>query len=151
MPIPEKHKTYHIKDEQLNKDGFKKYIKHEHCPFENCRFSKVCNHIHCIRPGCSYVLHSSGQLYSHKVRAQVGTRPSGGVRAQVGTRPSGGGWRGTGPGRNPALGWGVGGCLEGERDWEVIDLSHDSAAVSRLHPFMTNMRLTTMVYLSFHC
>ncbi|KAF0298893.1 Transcription factor castor [Amphibalanus amphitrite] len=62
----EKHKTYHIKDEQLNKDGFKKYIKHEHCPFENCRFSKVCNHIHCIRPGCSYVLHSSGQLYSHK-------------------------------------------------------------------------------------
>ncbi|XP_043239162.1 zinc finger protein castor homolog 1-like isoform X2 [Amphibalanus amphitrite] len=63
----EKHKTYHIKDEQLNKDGFKKYIKHEHCPFENCRFSKVCNHIHCIRPGCSYVLHSSGQLYSHKM------------------------------------------------------------------------------------
>ncbi|XP_037077835.1 zinc finger protein castor homolog 1-like [Pollicipes pollicipes] len=62
----EKHKTYHIKDEQLNKDGFKKYIKHDHCPFENCRFSKVCNHIHCIRPGCSYVLHSSGQLYSHK-------------------------------------------------------------------------------------
>lgn len=36
------------------------------CPFENCRFSKVCNHIHCIRPQCSYVLHSSGQLFSHK-------------------------------------------------------------------------------------
>ncbi|GFR24596.1 transcription factor castor [Trichonephila clavata] len=34
--------------------------------FENCRFSRVCNHIHCIRPGCTYVLHSSGQLYSHK-------------------------------------------------------------------------------------
>ncbi|XP_071043666.1 zinc finger protein castor homolog 1 isoform X3 [Parasteatoda tepidariorum] len=62
----EKHKTYHIKDEQLNKDGFKKFMKHEHCIFENCRFSRVCNHIHCIRPGCTYVLHSSGQLYSHK-------------------------------------------------------------------------------------
>ncbi|KAG8222076.1 hypothetical protein J437_LFUL000520, partial [Ladona fulva] len=62
----EKHKTYHIKDEQLNRDGFKKFMKHEHCSFENCRFSRVCNHIHCIRLGCSYVLHSSGQLYSHK-------------------------------------------------------------------------------------
>lgn len=62
----EKHKTYHIKDEQLNKDGFKKFMKQEHCTFENCRFSRVCNHIHCIRPGCTYVLHSSGQLYSHK-------------------------------------------------------------------------------------
>ncbi|KAG8201127.1 hypothetical protein JTE90_028795 [Oedothorax gibbosus] len=62
----EKHKTYHIKDEQLNKDGFKKFMKHEHCTFENCRYSRVCNHIHCIRQGCTYVLHSSGQLYSHK-------------------------------------------------------------------------------------
>ncbi|XP_076320478.1 zinc finger protein castor homolog 1-like isoform X6 [Tachypleus tridentatus] len=62
----EKHKSYHIKDEQLNKDGFKKFMKQEHCSFENCRFSRVCNHIHCIRPGCTYVLHSSGQLYSHK-------------------------------------------------------------------------------------
>ncbi|CAG2101588.1 unnamed protein product [Medioppia subpectinata] len=62
----EKHKSYHIKDEQLNRDGFKKFMKHEICSFESCRFSRVCNHIHCIRPGCSYVLHSSGQLYSHK-------------------------------------------------------------------------------------
>ncbi|CAH1129565.1 unnamed protein product [Ceutorhynchus assimilis] len=62
----EKHKTYHIKDEQLARDGFKKFMKNEACPFENCRFSKVCNHIHCIRPQCSYVLHSSGQLFSHK-------------------------------------------------------------------------------------
>ncbi|XP_066257744.1 zinc finger protein castor homolog 1-like isoform X1 [Euwallacea similis] len=62
----EKHKTYHIKDEQLSRDGFKKFMKNEMCPFENCRFSKVCNHIHCIRPQCSYVLHSSGQLFSHK-------------------------------------------------------------------------------------
>jgi hypothetical protein len=62
----EKHKSYHIKDEQLNRDGFKKFMKHESCSFESCRFSRVCNHIHCIRPGCTYVLHSSGQLYSHK-------------------------------------------------------------------------------------
>lgn len=41
-------------------------MKNEACNFENCRFSRVCNHIHCIRTGCNYVLHSSGQLYSHK-------------------------------------------------------------------------------------
>ncbi|CAG7823067.1 unnamed protein product [Allacma fusca] len=63
----EKHKSYHIKDEQLNRDGFKKFMKHEACHYSNCRFSRVCNHIHCIREGCNYVLHSSGQLYSHKV------------------------------------------------------------------------------------
>nr|CAH7728455.1 unnamed protein product [Callosobruchus chinensis] len=62
----EKHKSYHIKDETLCRDGFKKFMKNEMCPFENCRFSKVCNHIHCIRPQCSYVLHSSGQMFSHK-------------------------------------------------------------------------------------
>lgn len=66
MLFTEKHKSYHIKDEQLSRDGFKKFMKNEMCPFENCRFSKVCNHIHCIRPQCSYVLHSSGQLFSHK-------------------------------------------------------------------------------------
>lgn len=55
MFFAEKHKTYHIKDEQLNKDGFKKFMKHEHCTFENCRFSRVCNHIHCIRPGQIYL------------------------------------------------------------------------------------------------
>lgn len=41
-------------------------MKNEMCPYEQCRFSRVCNHIHCIRPLCNYVLHSSGQLYSHK-------------------------------------------------------------------------------------
>lgn len=56
MFFAEKHKTYHIKDEQLNKDGFKKFMKHEHCTFENCRFSRVCNHIHCIRPGQIYLI-----------------------------------------------------------------------------------------------
>ncbi|CAD6217082.1 GSCOCG00004661001-RA-CDS [Cotesia congregata] len=62
----DKHKSYHIKDEQLSRDGFKKFMKSEACPYEQCRFSRVCNHIHCIRPHCSYVLHSSGQLFSHK-------------------------------------------------------------------------------------
>ncbi|XP_017875535.2 zinc finger protein castor homolog 1-like isoform X2 [Ceratina calcarata] len=62
----DKHKSYHIKDEQLSRDGFKKFMKSEACPFEQCRFSRVCNHIHCIRPHCSYVLHSIGQLFSHK-------------------------------------------------------------------------------------
>eukprot|EP00095_Tigriopus_kingsejongensis_P007059 maker-scaffold146_size311726-snap-gene-2.24 protein:Tk07059 transcript:maker-scaffold146_size311726-snap-gene-2.24-mRNA-1 annotation:"transcription factor castor" len=62
----EKHKNYHMKDEQLNKDGFKKFMKQEPCGFTGCRFSGTVNHIHCIRSNCDYVLHSSGQLYSHK-------------------------------------------------------------------------------------
>ena len=41
-------------------------MKNDPCPYPNCRFSKICNHIHCIRPRCTYVLHSSGQLFSHK-------------------------------------------------------------------------------------
>jgi hypothetical protein len=62
----EKHKTYHMKDEQLLKDGFKKFIKTEQCRVDGCRFSMICNHIHCVRSNCTYVLHSSGQLLSHK-------------------------------------------------------------------------------------
>ncbi|XP_038219132.1 uncharacterized protein LOC119837574 isoform X2 [Zerene cesonia] len=62
----EKHKTYHIKDEALSKDGFKKYMKSEACPYRECRFSRTCNHIHCIRPHCNYVLHSSSQIFTHK-------------------------------------------------------------------------------------
>ncbi|CAG0912696.1 unnamed protein product [Notodromas monacha] len=62
----QKHKTYHIKDEQLAKDGFKKFMKNEDCSYDTCRFNKLSNHIHCVRQGCNYVLHSSGQLYSHK-------------------------------------------------------------------------------------
>jgi len=62
----EKHKNFHMKDEQLNKDGFKKFMKNDECGFDECRFAKQVNHIHCIRPNCDYVLHSSGQLYSHK-------------------------------------------------------------------------------------
>jgi len=64
--LTEKHKSYHIKDEQLTRDGFKKFMKNEDCQYSVCRFARVCNHIHCIREGCNYVLHSSGQLYSHK-------------------------------------------------------------------------------------
>ena len=55
-----------MKDEQLNKDGFKKFMKHEPCGFLSCKFSRTHNHIHCIRNNCDYVLHSSGQLFSHK-------------------------------------------------------------------------------------
>lgn len=62
----EKHKSYHQKDEVLGRDGFKKFMKYEHCMYPRCRYSKVSNHIHCIRKGCDYVLHSTAQLYSHK-------------------------------------------------------------------------------------
>uniref|UniRef100_A0A182KD44 C2H2-type domain-containing protein n=1 Tax=Anopheles christyi TaxID=43041 RepID=A0A182KD44_9DIPT len=62
----EKHKTYHLKDEMLLKDGYKKFLKTEDCTYKDCRFSRVCNHIHCMHENCHYVLHSSGQLLSHK-------------------------------------------------------------------------------------
>ncbi|CAL4065187.1 unnamed protein product [Meganyctiphanes norvegica] len=62
----EKHKSYHVKDEQLSKDGFKKFMKNEECPYEGCKFSRIVNHIHCIRQDCNYVLHSSGQILAHK-------------------------------------------------------------------------------------
>ncbi|KAH9412465.1 Zinc finger protein castor 1 [Dermatophagoides pteronyssinus] len=62
----EKHKSYHVRDEQLARDGFKKFLKHETCPFDDCRSSRVCNHIHCVRSGCTHILHSTGQLYPHK-------------------------------------------------------------------------------------
>uniref|UniRef100_A0A182J8Y6 Uncharacterized protein n=1 Tax=Anopheles atroparvus TaxID=41427 RepID=A0A182J8Y6_ANOAO len=62
----EKHKTYHQKDEMLLRDGYKKFLKTEDCTYKDCRFSRVCNHIHCMHENCHYVLHSSGQLLSHK-------------------------------------------------------------------------------------
>ncbi|XP_052870036.1 uncharacterized protein LOC128275535 [Anopheles cruzii] len=62
----EKHKTYHLKDEMLLRDGYKKFLKTEDCTYKDCRFSRVCNHIHCMHENCHYVLHSSGQLLSHK-------------------------------------------------------------------------------------
>lgn len=90
----DKHKSYHIKDEQLSRDGFKKFMKSEACPFEQCRFSRVCNHIHCIRPHCSYVLHSSGQLFSHKRKherheSELAYRKYKQVNAVGGVRPPG--------------------------------------------------------------
>lgn len=62
----EKHKTYHISNDLLARDGFKKFMKNEPCSFDRCRFSLQSNHIHCIRENCFYVLHSSGQMFSHK-------------------------------------------------------------------------------------
>ncbi|XP_074593851.1 uncharacterized protein LOC141849429 [Brevipalpus obovatus] len=64
----EKHKTFHKKDEQLNQDGFKKFMKHESCTFESCRLSNNANHTHCIRVGCTYVPQSVGQHNPHKKR-----------------------------------------------------------------------------------
>ena len=62
----EKHKNYHTKDEAMNKDGFRKYMKEDNCGHKACTFNGNVNHIHCIRDKCEYVLHSSGQLYVHK-------------------------------------------------------------------------------------
>ncbi|KFB44851.1 hypothetical protein ZHAS_00012760 [Anopheles sinensis] len=50
----------------LLRDGYKKFLKTEDCTYKDCRFSRVCNHIHCMHENCHYVLHSSGQLLSHK-------------------------------------------------------------------------------------
>lgn len=55
-----------MKDHQLIQDGFKKILKTEQCPFEDCKFSTVSNHIHCVREGCNFILHSSTQMISHK-------------------------------------------------------------------------------------
>ena len=55
-----------MKDHQLTQDGFKKILKTEVCPFEDCKFSTVSNHIHCVREGCNFILHSSTQMISHK-------------------------------------------------------------------------------------
>uniref|UniRef100_A0A1A9X1U3 C2H2-type domain-containing protein n=1 Tax=Glossina brevipalpis TaxID=37001 RepID=A0A1A9X1U3_9MUSC len=62
----DKHKTYHLKDSQLIQDGFKKILKTEPCPFEDCKFSGISNHIHCVRDNCNFILHSSTQMVSHK-------------------------------------------------------------------------------------
>lgn len=47
----DKHKAHHIRDEQLIKDGFKKFMKTDACLYSTCVFSRVVNHIHCIREG----------------------------------------------------------------------------------------------------
>ena len=35
----EKHKNFHMKDEQLHKDGFKKFVKTDDCGFFGCQLS----------------------------------------------------------------------------------------------------------------
>lgn len=55
-----------MKDHQLTQDGFKKILKTEKCPFDDCKYSCVSNHIHCVRENCNYILHSSTQMISHK-------------------------------------------------------------------------------------
>ncbi|KAF8565508.1 hypothetical protein P879_01123 [Paragonimus westermani] len=62
----EKHKLHHQKNDHFAKEGFRKYIKCETCGFPSCKYSGIINHIHCIRPGCDYVVHSSSQILSHK-------------------------------------------------------------------------------------
>ena len=68
----EKHKAYHAKNDELAKDGFRKFMKYEHCRFDSCPYSKsiptsksvryqkfenifffiaVMNHIHCLKSG----------------------------------------------------------------------------------------------------
>ncbi|XP_077998745.1 zinc finger protein castor homolog 1-like [Glandiceps talaboti] len=62
----EKHKVYHVRDDQYNKEGFKKFSKHEICKYEGCRYSKNTNHFHCIRPGCDFAFTAANQISSHK-------------------------------------------------------------------------------------
>ena len=40
----EKHKNFHMKDEQLNKDGFKKFMKNDPCGFSTCRYNTYTYH-----------------------------------------------------------------------------------------------------------
>ncbi|VDN96607.1 unnamed protein product [Rodentolepis nana] len=62
----EKHKNHHLKNDTIAKDGFRKFTKSETCSFVNCKYSGQVNHIHCIRQGCDYVVHSTSQISSHK-------------------------------------------------------------------------------------
>ena len=41
----EKHKNFHMKDEQLNKDGFKKFMKNDPCGFAGCRYDFSCLYV----------------------------------------------------------------------------------------------------------
>jgi hypothetical protein len=46
----EKHKTFHFKDDQLAKEGFKKYHKNDVCCID-CPLSGSTSHIHCVKTG----------------------------------------------------------------------------------------------------
>uniref|UniRef100_A0A1I8FSK8 C2H2-type domain-containing protein n=1 Tax=Macrostomum lignano TaxID=282301 RepID=A0A1I8FSK8_9PLAT len=61
----EKHRGHHARNDQFARDGFRKYMKYETCEFADCKFSRLMNHIHCIREGCDFVVHSSSQILSH--------------------------------------------------------------------------------------
>ena len=61
LTLTDKHKAHHLRDEQLIRDGFKKFMKNESCAYPACAFARVVNHIHCIRPGMysmSILLHT---------------------------------------------------------------------------------------------
>ncbi|VDK20504.1 unnamed protein product [Taenia asiatica] len=62
----QKHKNHHLKNDAIAKDGFRKFTKSENCNFIGCKYSGLVNHIHCIRPGCDYIVHSTSQISSHK-------------------------------------------------------------------------------------
>ncbi|XP_077869302.1 zinc finger protein castor homolog 1 [Saccoglossus kowalevskii] len=62
----EKHKVYHVRDDQYKKEGFKKFSKHETCTIAGCRYSQNTNHFHCIRPACDFTFTAANQMQSHK-------------------------------------------------------------------------------------
>ncbi|XP_033107700.1 zinc finger protein castor homolog 1-like [Anneissia japonica] len=62
----EKHKAFHIKDDQYQREGFKKFSKHEFCRFDGCRYSHNTNHFHCIRSDCDFTFTAANQMQSHR-------------------------------------------------------------------------------------
>lgn len=62
----EKHKSYHIKDDNYTRQGFKKFYKNEMCPFKSCQWNQKTNHFHCLRPNCTESFSSTNQAISHK-------------------------------------------------------------------------------------
>lgn len=120
----------------MARDGFKKFMKPDPCGFSNCRFSQVCNHIHCVRDGCNYVLHSSGQLLSHKRKherkdSEIAYRKFK-LAQQAVLNMTGGSGGGSGGG-----GGGVGGDQvsddEWGRPWDSTSVVHHGAAASQMN------------------
>ncbi|XP_071946208.1 zinc finger protein castor homolog 1-like [Antedon mediterranea] len=62
----EKHKAFHLKDDQYQREGFKKFSKHEFCRFDGCRYSHNTNHFHCIRSDCDFTFTAANQMQSHR-------------------------------------------------------------------------------------
>lgn len=111
----------------MARDGFKKFMKPDPCGFSNCRFSQVCNHIHCVRDGCNYVLHSSGQLLSHKRKherkdSEIAYRKFKlAQQAVMNMSGSGGSGGNGGGGGGSGSGSGVGGPVTGVNQDQVSD------------------------------